>query len=160
VDIFKPSIEKIKKVKTHDDYKICDVLHIDRLFKENSFDAVIALDLIEHLKKEDGKKLLQKMEKIARKKVVIMTPNGYYNQEPYENNPHQVHKSGWKAKDFRKRGYKVYGLRGFKFIRGECAAIRFKPWLVWGFIASLSQYPLFYFPKLSYQLWAIKNIND
>ncbi|MDP3758368.1 MAG: hypothetical protein Q8Q86_01485, partial [Candidatus Daviesbacteria bacterium] len=26
------------------------------------------------------------------------------------DNPHQVHKSGWSEDDFRKRGYKIYGI--------------------------------------------------
>ena len=68
VDIFEPSIKKSKKNKIHDEYKIADVLEIDKFFKRKSFDVVVALDLIEHLKKKDGLRLLKKMEVIGRKK--------------------------------------------------------------------------------------------
>jgi len=45
--------------------------------ESKSFDIVIAMDLIEHLPKSDGYKLLYEMERIARKACMIMTPNGF-----------------------------------------------------------------------------------
>ena len=95
VDIFEPAIKKSRKLKIHDEYKISSVLEADKKLKASSFDAVIALDLIEHLNKADGVKLIKMMSKLAKKKVIIFTPNGYYNQDPYEDNPYQVHRSGW-----------------------------------------------------------------
>ena len=54
VDIFKPSIEKSKNLKIHNKYYKINVLDIGKKFKPNSFDCVLASDLIEHLSKEDG----------------------------------------------------------------------------------------------------------
>lgn len=158
VDIHGPSIVASRERKIHDEYKAGNVLAIDKHFGKKRFDAVIALDLIEHLTKNEGEKLLDAMESIARKKVIVMTPNGFYRQDPYENNPYQVHKSGWTTQDFRARGYKVLGIRGFKMLRGEYATIRFKPWFVWATISALSQYILLRFPTLSHQLVATKNV--
>lgn len=158
IDIFKPSIKKSKKVKIHDDYKIGDILKIDTFFKPKSFDAVLALDIIEHLSKKDGRKLLALMEKLAKKKVIIFTPYGFTQQHPYEENPFQVHKSGWYVENFKNRGYKVYGMRGLRFIRGEYATIKYKPWFFWGTISTLSQFFVYNYPKLAYQLLAVKKI--
>lgn len=158
VDIFKPSIEESKKKAIHDKYKLGDVLKINNYFKKKSFDVVIALDLIEHLKKEEGSKLLEKMEQIAIKKIIILTPNGFYKQDSLEDNAHQVHQSGWGVEDFRGKNFHIYGMRGLKFLRGECATIKFKPWFFWGVISTISQ-PVFYFmPKLAYQLFIVKEL--
>ncbi len=158
VDIFEESIQKSKRAHIHDEYVRSDVAQIGEKFRSKSFDAVVALDLIEHLTKDEGEKLILSMERVARKKVIIMTPNGFYMQEPYEANPYQVHKSGWETDDFTKRGFKVWGIRGLKVLRGEYATIRWKPWIIWGTISALSQYPLLWFPRLSHQLFAVKHV--
>lgn len=160
VDIFQPSIDASRKNNIHDSYVRCDVMDIDKKFKKNSFDAVIALDLIEHIDKKKGSALLSKMEHIACRKVILLTPNGFINQDPYEDNPYQVHKSGWSVDDFEQRGYTVRGLRGLRMLRGECATIRFRPWLFWSVIAVLTEYVLYGFPRWSNQLFAVKYVNN
>lgn len=158
IDIYPPAIENSKKQKTHDQYKKMDVLQVNKFFKKKSFDAVVALDLIEHLKKEDSLKLLKEMEKIAKEKIIILTPNGFTKQDPYEDNLYQIHQSGWTTNEFKQLGYKVYGMRGLKFIRGEYATIKYKPWFLWGALATLSQPITYFFPQLAYQLLAIKEL--
>lgn len=159
VDVFEESIRQSKKKKFHDSYKILDIRKIDKVYKNKSFDAVIALDVIEHLEKKESIALIRKMEKIARKKVILLTPNGFYHQDMYDDNPYQVHKSEWSIKDLEKLRYKVYGLRGLKYLRGEYATIKYKPWFLWGLIAFLSESPLHFSPFLSYHLFAIKNLD-
>lgn len=156
IDIYLPSIIRSKKNKIHDKYLVGSVEHIDKYYKEKSFDAVILMDVIEHFKKADALMLIKKIEKIACKKVIILTPNGFLDQGHYGDNPHQDHKSGWLAKDLQSLGYKVFGLRSFRFLRGDFATIHLKPWLLWGFIAFITEPLLYYFPKSSFHLFAIK----
>lgn len=156
IDIYRPSIMESKRNKIHDKYTIGNIQDINKLYQKKSFDAVIAMDVVEHFEKSDALKLLKKMERVARKKIIILTPNGFLGQGHYEDNPHQDHKSGWLAKDLRSLGYKAYGLRSFKFLRGEFASIRFKPWLFWGFIAFITEPILYYFPEFSFHIFAIK----
>jgi len=158
IDVHKPSLERIKRSKIHDKYRLGDVRDINKFYQPKSFEAVIALDLIEHLSKKDGLQLIKKMEKIAKKKVILFTPNGFTKQDALENNPYQIHQSGWFVEEFKKMGYRVYGMRGLKFIRGECATIRFKPWFLWGMISVLSEAIVYYFPSLAYQLFAVKEL--
>lgn len=159
VDLFKKSIEKSKKQGIHDSYKLCDIRKLGKVYKNKSFDGVVALDVIEHLEKKESMKLIKNMEKIARKKVILLTPNGFYHQDAYDSNPYQVHVSEWKLEDLKKLGYKVYGLRGLKYLRGEYATIKYKPWFFWGLVVFLSELPLFFFPKASYHLFAVKDIS-
>lgn len=160
VDAFGPSIEKSKKIGIHDAYKKGNVLAIDKLFRKKTFDAVIALDLIEHLKKKQGYELIKKMSELAKKKVIIMTPNGFYNQDPYEGNRWQVHRSGWTVDDFTKMGFRVRGIRGIKWLRGEYATLKWKPWMFWGVISVLSERIVYFFPRFAYQLFAVKEIQS
>lgn len=155
VDAFLPSIEESKKNNTHDEYYHMDVLDIGSTFKENQFDAVIALDLIEHLEKEDGKKLLEAMEKIAKKKVVIFTPNGFLAQGEYYNNPWQLHRSGWTAEEMRKRGYKVLGFGGAKILR-PTFEVRFSPKKLWWGISHVTELFVRDLPQKAFSILCIK----
>lgn len=158
IDIYKKSVAVSKKNKLHDRYKVGDIKNIKKFYKEKSFDACVSIDVVEHLKKAEGKKLIKDMEKIAKKKVIILTPNGFYAQHHYLGNPYQKHYSGWKKKDLEKLGYKVYGLRGLKYLRNDHAMIKYKPWIFWGFCVFLSEILFFHIPSLSFDLYAEKDL--
>ncbi len=76
---------------------------------DESFDSVFLIDVIEHLKKDDGFRLLKQMERLARNQVLIFTPLGFMPQH-YElgekdawglgGTEYQEHKSGWQPEDF------------------------------------------------------------
>lgn len=146
IDGYKPAIERSRKLKIHDDYILGDIKKLNSLVKKKSFDAVIALDVIEHLKKADGYKLLGNMERAARKKVILVTPNGFIPQRNKDNKL-QAHLSGWTVEDFKGRGYMVEGIYGTRFcniLRTEEAELRWKPkifWaLVWGVVVEITHH--------------------
>lgn len=157
-DAFKASIEKSKKRKIHNEYKQGDLRKIENYFKKRSFDAVIALDVVEHLNKKDSLALIKKMGSVAKKRVIVLTPNGFYHQDAYDSNPYQIHKSEWSVLDFQKLGFKVYGLRGLKYLRGEYATVKYRPWFFWAAVTFLSEFIFYFIPKLSYHIFAIKNL--
>lgn len=159
VDAYLPSIEESKKNKTHDEYHHMNVLDIGSVFKEGQFDAVIALDLIEHLEKEDGEKLLEMMEYIAKKKVIIFTPNGYLPQGEYYNNPWQLHRSGWTANEMKKRGYGVTGFGGLKLLR-PTFEVRFSPKKLWWFISDVSEIIVRNLPQSAFSILCVKEKNN
>lgn len=77
--------------------------------KDNSIDSVFLIDVIEHLEKEEGRKLLKITERVVRKQIVIFTPLGFVKQELLEGGKdawglngatYQEHKSGWLPEDF------------------------------------------------------------
>ncbi len=142
--------------KIHDKFTRGNILAIEKYFKNKSFDAVVLLGVIEHLKRSDGKILLAKLEKIAKKKIIISTPNGFLTQDPSPDNPYQEHISGWTTSDFKKFGYNVYGLRGFKFLRGEYALVKYKPWYFWLFLSSMTQHITYHTPQVAFELLPVK----
>lgn len=159
VDLFEPSLQKSIKEGIHNDYKLHNVLKVDEIFGDNSFDLVIASDLIEHLTKEEGLQLIKLMEKIARKKVIILTPNGFLEQGVYDDNEFQIHKSGWEVEEFESMGYKVYGIMGLKSLRGEYSYPTIKPNALGNRISFLTQNYAFNQPKKAFSLMAVKEIN-
>lgn len=117
VDIFEPYL-KICKDKKKYSRLIKRDLSKGLPFENNSFDAVVCLQTIEHMDKKAGLELLTKMEKIAKKIVIISTPVGECLQDSYDNNLYQRHLSSWEPKDFQDKGYKVFGI-GLKLAYGS-----------------------------------------
>jgi hypothetical protein len=158
IDIFEPSIEKSRAAGIHTEYRKMNVLDLEKEFGPKAFDVVVASDLIEHLEKPDGFKLIEQMEKVAKKKVVIYTPNGFLEQREYDGNKYQVHLSGWEVEEMQKLGYKVYGINGAKWLRGEFAVIKWWPKVFWGRISLLTQKRTFRNPKKAFGILCVKEI--
>ena len=104
VDIYEPPIRKMKKMGLYDELFNIDILHYD---SDKIFDIVIMGEIIEHLEKEDGYTLLEKMESMCRGKLIITTPNGYVPAGVGKDfvNPSAIHLSGWTEKNFQDLGY-------------------------------------------------------
>lgn len=158
VELFEPYLIESKRKGIHNQYIKADIREID--FEPKSFDAVIAIEVLEHLTTQEGYELIKNMEKWALKKIIISTPNGYLWQNDADNNPLQEHKSGWFTKELEKFGFKVIGLNGFKPLRGYAASIRYKPKLLWYLISDLTQKITYYYPKWAFQLFAVKEIKS
>lgn len=114
IDAFKPYLEFCKRHHLYDEY-ICLDLKIDSLpFKRKQFNVATCLEVIEHLPRHNGEKLLNELERIADT-VIISTPNRYFKQDHFDSNPLQAHLSKWSISDFTHRGYKVRGVNVLKF---------------------------------------------
>ena len=169
VDVFKPYIDNSRKKKIHTKYITGDINKIN--FSNNSFDAVIMIDVLEHNTKKAGKEILKKAGKWAVKKIIVTTPNGYLPQKCIDKNIFQSHQSGWTIDEMTKLGYKAYGLAGFKFFRSEnisekyntkgniYSTIKFNPKILWLIISELSQLIAYYFPKIAFETFYIKKLN-
>lgn len=77
-------------------------------FSADSVDTVILSDVIEHLDKDEGRRLLERTKTIARQQIAIFTPLGFIPQHHedgidawgLEGGAWQEHKSGWLPEDF------------------------------------------------------------
>jgi hypothetical protein len=156
IELFDPYLEESKKKGIHNQYVKADIRKVE--FKPKSFDAVVALDVLEHLTKQEGAELLHKMEIWARKKALIFTTNGYLWQNGYDDNPLQEHRSGWTASELKELGYKVYGINGWKGLRGYRASMKYKPSFLWARISDLTQIATYRCPNKAFQLLAIKEM--
>lgn len=112
-DIYKPYLDKFRSLRPDIIPIVLDARKIGDVFLTKSFDVVTCIDGVEHLEEQDAIKLLDTMESIARKKVVIFTPNGYTFNNPQTTwgipggDNFQKHLSGLTAEFYEKRGYSV-----------------------------------------------------
>lgn len=158
VELFPEYLEESKKKGIHNEYIQGDILLIN--IPAHSHDLIFCSEVIEHLEKKDGFVLLDNAEKWAKKKIIFTTPNGFLKQGEYDDNPLQIHKSGWSVEEFRERGYKVYGIGSWKILKGEQGKMKYKPYFFWKVVADIAQKIVYYFPKQAFQLMVVKEITE
>jgi hypothetical protein len=158
VDAHAPSVERSRARGIHTDYRVTDVLAIGSAFADGSFDCVVCLDVIEHFEKVDGNRLLDAMERIARKRVVVFTPNGFVPQPAEAGNPWQLHRSGWTAEEMRGRGYEVIGVGGWKPLRWSYALPKWRPRFFWERFARLTESHFESRPDRAFQILCVKKL--
>ena len=130
-----------------------------REIPDNSYDLVTAYDVIEHLPKHDGYKLLYQINRISRHTSVIFTPNGFLWQPPSTNNEFNQHISGWKPNELREMGWtKVRGHTGLRINFGPygVAKTNFFPTILRKEIYALGTLLVFFLPKLAFSFSAVQ----
>jgi len=93
-----------------------------KIFPEKSVDSIFILDVVEHLDKKEGMKLLKETEKIAKEQIIIFTPLGFLPQKHDDNkdgwglegSEWQEHKSGWMPEDFDDK-WEIYATKEFHY---------------------------------------------
>jgi SAM-dependent methyltransferase len=143
----------------YDEFINLDIRELSERFVEDEFDCTVALDVVEHLDKTAGWKLLADLERIARRRVVVFTPNGFLPQEPYDDNPHQAHLSGWTVDEMRDLGYRVVGINGWRPLRTERAELRFGPTPLVARLSFLTQPLVAHRPRHAFQLLCVKDLH-
>jgi SAM-dependent methyltransferase len=158
VDGYDKAIERSRAAGIHREYHQMDLLEVAKFFGPKSFDAAIAMDVIEHFDKPQGYQLMEAMESIARKRVIFFTPNGFLPQNEWDGNVHQIHRSGWETYDFELRGYRVIGMSGWKPLRGDYALPRIRPYVLGGLVSRLTEPFATRFPRHAFALMAIRDM--
>jgi ubiquinone/menaquinone biosynthesis C-methylase UbiE len=139
IDISLAYLRKARHV--YDTVVKCHGAHLP--YRKNSFDTVVASEIIEHIPRHEGFKLIAECERVARKVAIITTP------PPRTVSLSPEHISSWKDSDFRKLGYKLYGVRCYPRLASKNILIQF---LIAFIIGPLS----YWFPKLSSDMVAVK----
>lgn len=173
VEAFKPYLIQSQGKKIHSKYELKKIEEVS--FPDKSFDAVIMIEVLEHLSPKTGKAILKKAEKWAKKKIIISTPNGYFPMANVDNNSWQKHLSGWNMSDFKKLGFSCYGLAGVKFLycsesrvksmtsqesQNKYRNIKYSPQNFFYLLNCALQIFTYYFPPLSFELFAVKRLNE
>ncbi|MCM3129871.1 MULTISPECIES: class I SAM-dependent methyltransferase [unclassified Paenibacillus] len=118
LEIHRPYLEHRANLSPHIIPINSDARNIGRLFVNNSFSTITMIDSLEHFTKKDGIKLLQLAEQIAKHRIIIFTPRGYFPQSGVDHyklkgERYQKHHSGWDEQELLSLGYHVIVLRGF-----------------------------------------------
>jgi hypothetical protein len=114
VDIFEGNVSFCKATGVYDEVHCDDALQYLPAQEDRSFDTVIATELIEHLNREDGCRLLDQLERVARLTVILSTPNYACIRPGAETlvgyNEWEHHLSHWSREDFSRRRFSVRGV--------------------------------------------------
>ena len=109
VDLHEPYLNAIDY---EGDYSVLkyDVTKLKEIFLDNSFDVVYALDIIEHLEKEQSLELIEDCKKICKKAFVIETPKGFIPQnidiQGFDADDLQTHRCGWEVNELKNLDFK------------------------------------------------------
>lgn len=172
VEPYQPYLLQSRKNKIHSQYAKEEIEKLS--YPAKSFDAVIMVEVIEHLPKRTGREILRKAEKWARRKIIVTTPSGFFPMGKVDKNPWQSHKSGWTTKDFAKIGFVCHGLAGAKFFyhdRNQVSEmvdksaaniftnIRFSPKALFYILNSFVQIVAYFLPGVAFELLAVKKMD-
>ncbi len=144
VDLFEPYIKKARNIQTHGSYELQDIRKLN--YGRESFDVVIASHVLEHLPKEEALMVLEKLERIAKKQIIIAAPIGEMYHPEVDGNKLQLHLSEFEPEEFEKRNYRIIRY-GWKWLLGEKGLINKYPNIFIRkliFIIHLLSTPLFY----------------
>ncbi|UUZ94577.1 class I SAM-dependent methyltransferase [Paenibacillus sp. P25] len=95
-----------------------DARDMGKMFVPKSVSTVAFIDSIEHFTKPEGLALLHEAEIIAKSRVVVFTPRGFFPQNHVDHYGmsgefYQSHRSGWEPEEFLNRGYYVLVFKHF-----------------------------------------------
>jgi hypothetical protein len=169
VEAFEPYFRRASEARTHSELIMSPIARLD--FPPRSFDAVVLVEVIEHLPEGDAHAILKLACTWARKKVIVTSPNGFIAQAALDGNDLQQHLSGWELAKMRRLGFRSRGLAGLKFLRREVhsgtmgddilSSIKWHPRALWFSVATLSQ--LFTYalvPQLAFGLFSVKDVGE
>lgn len=157
LDSFLPYVQESRRRGFHEAHVVADVRSIP--FKPESFDAVVALDTLDGLTKEEGTALLVRMEELARQKVIVTTRK---HSEPGISFGYPVpeRRSTWEAAELADLGFRVRGCDGEKELDGRWSALKYQPAILRRFITAFYQRALYHFPRSATQLMAVKHVGS
>ncbi len=88
----------------YDDIMIGDARRLLPSIPDDTYEMVIAVDILEHFTKQDGFEFLNQIRRIASRSVLVSTPKSFVAQE-VEANPYENHRSVWGLDELQRYGF-------------------------------------------------------
>jgi 2-polyprenyl-3-methyl-5-hydroxy-6-metoxy-1,4-benzoquinol methylase len=114
VDIHEGNVAFCRTTGVYDALERADALEFLGRQPARAFDTIIATELIEHLAKDAGQRLLEEVVRVAGRIAILSTPNWEYLRPGATTmtgyNEYEHHISRWTAAEFRLRGFTVRGV--------------------------------------------------
>lgn len=157
MDIWSPYVEAHKQ--RHDYCECWEGNILTATFARQGWDAIVMCDVLEHLPKKNVEetRLLRKLDRAARKRVIIFCPNGERDNPSPDGNPFQSHISVWSAAEFVLLGYQVRGSTGIRWFLGPGAVPKWPRGLM-NILAGYSQILVYDHPEFAYHSYAVKEL--
>jgi SAM-dependent methyltransferase len=104
-------------------------------FADESYDVVVALDVLEHLDPDTGVRFIAELLRVSARDLIVLTPSGFDPQPAQPDQPWMEHRSGWTAGQLEDLGLDVAGWGGPKVLRIAGSGGRFRLGPVGGLLA-------------------------
>ncbi len=161
IDGFEPYLKQCQRDNSHSALILGDVRALP--FKEKSFDIVLCFYVLEHLGKEEGNLILEQMETIAKRQVLVTTDVGEYVQrQATDRNPLQVHRYVWSISELKELGFKVFGM-GMLGWGGETGVSHLVPrplrWLFSTLLQLIVGPIVYFFPRYAGGALCVKSVS-
>lgn len=87
VDMFQPYLDKAVEKNIPGFKPYCmDLREYIRLQPESYYDAVVAIDVVEHFEEPEARSIIAQMERICKGLCIVWTTLGFIEQGEYDNN--------------------------------------------------------------------------
>jgi 2-polyprenyl-3-methyl-5-hydroxy-6-metoxy-1,4-benzoquinol methylase len=136
VDIHQGNVDFCASTGVYDDLACADALEFLARQPRGAFDTIIATELIEHLPKDAGRRLLAETARVAVRVTIVSTPNWEYLRPGAMTmtgyNEHEHHVSSWTPGELKGHGFTVRGVGhkvGMWPVRGVSRLLRTFPTL-------------------------------
>lgn len=91
---------------------IADVRDSEPMVAALAPDVVFAFDVVEHMVKADGEKVLAMLRRHTRREVLVSVPIVPYPQGPIYGNPYEAHQHDWTIEEMTTQGGQLVGRGG------------------------------------------------
>lgn len=104
VDIWHPHLKRLRRLNIYDALVHVKIPFLP--FRDKSFDVSLACEILEHLQKSSGYQLLEELERVSRRLIIVSSRFGWPQEEIY-GNPYEKHVSEWYPQELVQLGYSV-----------------------------------------------------
>lgn len=122
VDVVPQYISEVKNRCPQAKTVLSDALEYVKKQPDKSVDVISIIDGIEHMEKKTGLKLIKEMKRVARKRILLFTPEGPAHDGYLKNEPHnawgiggaddyQKHLSGWTMLELKDLGFQALDIQ-------------------------------------------------
>jgi ubiquinone/menaquinone biosynthesis C-methylase UbiE len=83
-------------------------------FHERTFDVVLCIEVLEHLSRDDGPRMLEEAKRVAKRAVIVTTPTdplGRHLQGEINGNPFERHVTATSSRGLVRLGFNVHKIR-------------------------------------------------
>lgn len=99
IEIWRPYVEQYSLLDLYDEILVDDAKNVNSSIY--GVDLVIAGDVIEHMDKTEGKKLVARIKKRTNN-FFVSIPIRHYPQGPWQGNPYEAHVSHWEFDEMKR----------------------------------------------------------
>lgn len=83
---------------------IGEALHVLRTLASESYDLVLAIDILEHFEHADGEDFVRECQRVSRRHLIVATPEQFVAQQ-VDANPLENHRSHWTKPELSSLGF-------------------------------------------------------